>query len=143
MAQAAVLRAELRAAEAGLDLGGESGAPSLELEGVSILYVGGRPGDIARLRTLAARAGAALLHHDGGVEESVDRLAALASRAHLVLFPVDCISHSAVSVVKRLCRQAGTRYLPLRSTGAASLLAALSGADLAGLACREQRALTA
>jgi len=141
--QAAVrLRDELHALEAGLrfaDDGADAGS-DLCLDGLSVLYVGGRPGDIPRLRAIGERVGASLLHHDGGVEESSDRLAALASRADLVLFPVDCISHSAVLTVKRLCRRASKRYVPLRSSGATSFLAALCRPEVADLACRERQA---
>jgi hypothetical protein len=38
--------------------------------------------------------------------------------------------------VKQLCRHAGKRYMPLRSTGATSFLAALCRPDVAGLARR-------
>ncbi len=143
--EAARLRDELHALEAGLDLadGGASAGSSLRLDGVSVLYVGGRPGDISRLRAIGERVGASLLHHDGGVEESSDRLAALVGRADLVLFPVDCISHSAALTVKRLCRQASKRYVPLRSSGATSFLAALCRPDVADLACRERQSRVA
>ena len=47
------------------------------------------------------------------------------ARADLVLFPVDCVSHEAALAVKRLCRQFGRPFRPLRSTGTSSLLAAL------------------
>ena len=96
-----------------------------QLPGLSLLYVGGRNGQIARLRTLTERCAATLLHHDGGVEASSGLLSGLISRADAVLFPVDCVSHSAVGIVKTLCRQAGKPYLPLRSAGIAPFLAAL------------------
>jgi len=139
---AAPLRDELHALEVGLRLAddGADASSDLCLDGLSVLYVGGRPGDIPRLRAIGERVGASLLHHDGGVEESSDRLAALASRADLVLFPVDCISHSAVLTVKRLCRRASKRYVPLRSSGATSFLAALCRPEVADLACRERQA---
>ncbi len=140
--QAARLRAELEALEAGLELsdGDASATADPRLDGLVVLYVGGRPGDVPKLRTIGERIGAALLYHDGGIEESTDRLAALASRADLVLFPVDCISHSAMLLIKRLCRQVGKRYVPLRSCGATSFLAALCRQDVAGQASRERQA---
>jgi len=42
-----------------------------------------------------------------------------------VLFPIDCVSHDAVAMIKRLCRQTGKRYAPLRTASLACLLAAL------------------
>jgi hypothetical protein len=50
------------------------------------------------------------------------------------VFPVDCISHHAAHVVKQQCRQAGKRFIPLRSASATSLLAALRRPEVAGLA---------
>ncbi len=95
------------------------------MDGLSLLYVGGRPNQIAHLRSLSEDRGAALLHHDGGIEHHPDLLAGLTSRADVVLFPVDCVSHDAALMVKRLCRQADKRFIPLRSAGATSFLAAL------------------
>lgn len=88
-----------------------------------VLYVGGRSGQTAMLREAAARAGAELLHHDA--EQGSGLLPGLVGRAALVVFPVDGISHDAALMVKRLCRQSGRPYQPLRSTGATSLIAAL------------------
>ena len=103
---------------------GATEGPAL-LHGLSLLYVGGRASQIARLRALTENSTATLLHHDGGVEASGGLLPGLISRADAVLFPVDCVSHSAVGIVKNLCRQAGKPYVPLRSAGIASFLAAL------------------
>lgn len=95
----------------------------------SLLYVGGRPGELQRLRAFADRSAIMLLHHDGGIEDRAGLLAGLISRADVACFPVDCISHDAAASVKRLCRQAGKPYLPLRSVGIGSLLAGLNRLD--------------
>ena len=129
LAREAALSAELDAADAALrneqaGIAEASAAP--RLDGVSLLYVGGRPHQVVHLRALAERLGAAFHHHDGGVEEQSGLLAGLAHRADLVLFPADCVSHEAALAVKRLCRQAGKPYVPLRSAGQGSFLAALS-----------------
>src|SRR5262249_11976000 len=100
-------RAGLAAGEARHPPAGHAAA--WRMDGLSLLYVGGRPGQVAHLRTLSERRGAALLHHDGGVEHHPDLLAGLTSRADIVLFPVDCVSHDAALMVKRLCRQAARR----------------------------------
>jgi hypothetical protein len=68
------------------------------------------------------------------VENHLSLLAGLASRSSLVLFPVDCISHDAANIVKSLCRQAGKRYIPLRSASVTSLLTALQAPEVTGLA---------
>jgi len=141
--EAARLRDELDALEAGLHVNGEDAAAAdIRLDGISVLYVGGRPSEIARLRALSERRGASLLHHDGGIEESTDALAGLVNRADLALFPVDCISHAAALMVKRLCRHSGKRYVPLRSSGATSFLAAISRTDVRELACRKTSVTT-
>jgi hypothetical protein len=57
----------------------------------TLLYVDGRPAQIGQLRNVAERAGAVLLHHDGGIEDRGGLLPGLISRADAVLFPVDCI----------------------------------------------------
>jgi hypothetical protein len=123
------LQAELDVIEASLTAVGDTEAPaaaSTELSGLTLLYVGGRLGLIEHLRAAAERQGATLLHHDGGIEERGGLLPGLVSRADAVLFPVDCISHAAMSLTKRLCRQAGKPFLPLRSGGLAPFCAALN-----------------
>ena len=63
--------------------------------------------------------------HDGGLEQGTGLLPRLVARADRVAFSVDCISHLAVGAIKRLCRQAGKPYAPLRTASLARLLAAL------------------
>ena len=120
----AVLRRELDAVEASLAIPLADAGPRRPLD-LNVLYVGGRPAQIGHLRDLAERAGAAFLYHDGGIEEREGLLPGLVSRADAVLFPVDCISHAAMLAVKRLCRQSGKRFVPLRSAGLAPFYAAL------------------
>ncbi len=119
------LRQELEAIEASLlppPSGTDSDTAPVDLV---VLYVGGRPNQVAHLRAAAERLGATLLHHDGGIEAHQALLPGLVSRSDWVVFPVDCISHDAANAVKTLCRQAGKRFVPLRSSGTASLLAEL------------------
>ena len=91
-----------------------------------ILYVGGRPGCTEQIRAALEGAGGALLCHDGGRHDHPSLLPGLISRADRVAFPVDCVSHDAALAVKRLCRQLGKPWLPLRSTGLGSFMAALA-----------------
>jgi hypothetical protein len=122
-AETAALRAELTSVEA--DLQPATEAVPWRIDGMTLLYVGGRPHQVAQLRAVSAGKGAELLHHDGGIEHHPDLLPGLTSRADIVLFPVDCVSHDAALMVKRLCRQTDKRYIPLRSAGTTSFLAAL------------------
>jgi hypothetical protein len=96
-----------------------------EVVGRTVLYVGGRANQVPQLKALVERAGGRFLHHDGGIEHNATLLPGLVSRADRVFFPVDCISHDAVTTIKRLCRQAGKGYEPLRTASLACLLAAL------------------
>ncbi len=125
---------ELDAVEASLLLNGSPEThPAVRLIGLRLLYVGGRPNQVTPMRAAVERLGATFLHHDGGVENHANLLPGLASRSDLVLFPVDCISHDAANMVKALCRQAGKRFIPLRSASITSLLTALQAPEIAGL----------
>jgi hypothetical protein len=123
------LRQELEQVEAsladvpGIDDGRQRPTHLLNL---TLLYVGGRQAQIGHLRAFTERSGALFLHHDGGIEERSGLLQGLISRADAVLFPVDCISHAAMSLVKRTCRQSGKPFLPLRGAGLAPFCAALN-----------------
>ncbi len=127
-AREAALREELDALEASITapasvsdaIDSRSG-----LDGVAFLYVGGRPHQHTHLRELSNRAGADIFFHDGGIEERHGLLAGLVNRADIVMFPVDCVSHEAVAAIKRLCRHAAKPFMPLRSSGISSFLAAL------------------
>jgi Uncharacterized protein conserved in bacteria (DUF2325) len=128
------LRREVDAIETTLATAGEIDSDAdLKTVGVlnaTLLYVGGRPAQIAHLRALAERRGAIFLHHDGGIEERGSLLPGLVGRADAVLFPVDCVSHAAVLLVKRLCQQGGKPFVPLRSAGVAPFFAALQDPGL-------------
>jgi hypothetical protein len=129
------LRRELEAVEASLAFsathdeaaspGGSEVSPA-PLAGLSVLYVGGRPDKLGHLRAVGEQFGARFLHHDGGIDDRSGLLAGVVSRADVVMFPVDCVSHEAVAMVKRLCRQMSKPYFPLRSTGMSSFVAALT-----------------
>jgi hypothetical protein len=119
------LREELEALEADLAVSETDEPEAASLDGLAVLYVGGRANQVATLRATAERYGATVLHHDGGIEDRGGRLAGLVSRADIVMFPVNCVSHDAALMVKRLCRQSEKRFVPLRSSGVASFLVAL------------------
>ena len=99
---------------------------ALDLHGLAVLYVGGRAHQAPQLKSLLERTNGRFLHHDGGLEHSAALLPGLVSRADLAVFPVDCVSHDAVASLKRLCRQLGKRYLPLRTSSLACLLSGLA-----------------
>jgi Uncharacterized protein conserved in bacteria (DUF2325) len=97
-----------------------------ELDGAQVLYVGGRAHQVPQLKAVVERAGGALLYHDGGIEHSMTLLPGLVSRADFALFPVDCISHDAMGVLKRQCRQSAKQFIPLRTSSLTSLLSGLA-----------------
>jgi hypothetical protein len=103
------------------------GEAALDLSTRTILYVGGRPNQIPQLKALVERTGARFLHHDGGIEHNSSLLPGLISRADVLLFPIDCISHDAVATLKRLCRQLEKPYLPLRAASLATLASSFAG----------------
>ncbi|WP_161973760.1 DUF2325 domain-containing protein [Hwanghaeella grinnelliae] len=110
------------------DQGGfTAGDCRFDLHGRCILYVGGRLANVHRLRELVAQWNGELLHHDGGMEQSLDELPSCVFRADAVVFPTDCISHSAALKAKRLCRQSMKPYVPLRGSGVSSFVAGLQG----------------
>jgi hypothetical protein len=129
-AREAGLRHELDAIEASLGDAPDDNDPTPRLD-LTVLYIGGQQARIGHLRELAERAGAVFLYHDGGIEDRRGMLPGLVSRADAVLFPVDCISHAAMLQVKRLCYQAGKKFLPLRSAGLAPFCAVLKDPALA------------
>ncbi|HEY0832874.1 MAG TPA: DUF2325 domain-containing protein, partial [Azospirillum sp.] len=96
-----------------------------DLGGQAILYVGGRPGLVPRLRETVQTLNGDLLHHDGGVEQAAHCLEGLVERADLVVCPVDCVSHDACLRVKGLCRRMRKPFIPLRSSGATTFLRTL------------------
>jgi hypothetical protein len=100
--------------------------PALMLDGMALLYVGGRTHQVPQLKAVVERAGGVSLYHDGGIEHAPTLLPGLVSRAACLAFPIDCVSHDAVATVKRLCRQTNKPFLPLRTSSVASLLSGLA-----------------
>jgi len=96
-----------------------------------VLYVGGRSGLKGQYRLLGERFGCQVLHHDGGVEQSPHHLQQLLTKADAVVCPVDCVSHDACAMVKRMCRGSMKPVLFARSSGLSSLASSLAALDKA------------
>lgn len=88
--------------------------------GKRILCVGGRTNLIAHYRALVERHGGEFLHHDGGLEESLDAMTRAMSTVDAVLCPIDCVSHAATLKVKRACKHLAKEFIVLRSSGLSS-----------------------
>ncbi len=125
-----MLQADLDLIDGRLTDGSPGDAPQLpDLGGRTVLFVGGRPASLPNLQNLARQINVTFLHHDGGIEDSDAILARLIARADAVLFPVDCVSHRAVSIVKRDCDRGGKQFVALRNASASAFLAGLIRLD--------------
>jgi hypothetical protein len=124
------LRAELDFIETqiGSTLPGVPASPAvvLDLAGSTVLYVGGRSSQIPQLRTLVERGGGQFIHHDGGIEHAAALLPGLVGRADIAVFPVDCVSHNAMTSAKRACQQLNKPFVALRTSSLACLLSSLA-----------------
>lgn len=95
------------------------------LEGLRVLYVGGRTSLVPHYRAIVERQGGSFLHHDGGLEQSCAQLESLISGSEIVICPLDAISHSSWIRVKRACRHHTGAFLPVRTSSVASLVSAI------------------
>jgi hypothetical protein len=101
----------------------------VDLGGRRILCVGGR-GSLARhYRDLVERCNGELIRHDGGLEESRQRLESLLASADAVVCPADAVSHDAYLRTKRFCKRAEKPCVLLERSGIGAFARAL--ADLA------------
>jgi len=125
------LRQELSLVEAQINgwFGEEQSGLAPELGGAQVLYVGGRAHQVPQLKAVVERAGGKFLYHDGGIEHSMTLLPGLISRADCAVFPIDCVSHDAMGILKRQCRQSAKPFIPLRTSSLASLLSGLAMLD--------------
>jgi hypothetical protein len=126
------LQREVVALEAELKIE-EADEPSLGVEhnlhGLTVLYVGGRPGLIDQLKAIVTKKGGTVLSHDGGIEEKLTALPGLIGRADTIFFPVDCVSHSAVGQIKKCCRDGNKPFIPLRTASVASFIFAIGNQE--------------
>lgn len=90
-----------------------------------VLCVGGRNGSIANYRDIIERVGGRFAHHDGGLEDSPNVLAASLVAADLVICQTGCISHNAYWKVKDFCKRTGKRCVFVENPSASSLVRSL------------------
>lgn len=95
------------------------------LRGQCIAYIGGRPRTVSRMRDLVERCRGSFVHHDGGAEQSAEALDGVLGRADVVMFPVDCVSHTAVEKLKTTCSRMNKTFLPLPSASFSSFASEL------------------
>ncbi len=92
------------------------------LQGMRIVYVGGRPGSNAVITSIVESAGGQLTVHDGGIEDRKGLLPTALPHADVVVFPVDCIDHDSMNMLKRVCDRHQVPYYPLRTASVASFV---------------------
>jgi len=91
------------------------------LDGKCVLCVGGRTGAIDAYRQLIETRGGRFMHHDGGLEENLQRIDAALAAADLVICQAGCISHNAYWRVKEQCKRSGKRCIYMKTTGVTGL----------------------
>ena len=72
--------------------------------------------------SLVESAGGDFVVHDGGIEDRKGMFAAALPRADIVVFPVDCIDHDSMNLLKRVCERHQVDYHPLRTASVASFV---------------------
>jgi hypothetical protein len=90
------------------------------LSGKRVLCVGGRASLVQYYRAVVERRGGEFLHHDGGLEDSMDAVTRALSTVDAVVCPVDCVSHAACLRVKKACKHLAKQFIVLRSSGLSS-----------------------
>jgi Uncharacterized protein conserved in bacteria (DUF2325) len=75
--------------------------------GKRILCVGGLTASQTLYRRVVEKAGGQCQFHDGGLEDSTQRLPFLIESADVVICQTGCVNHEAYQHVKRLCKRTG------------------------------------
>lgn len=124
--EVARLRDQLRDAEVLVEAQGRTTAaldeeiPERDLSGKRVLCVGGRSGSLSSYRDVVERCGGQFLHHDGGLEESAQRIDSVVAAADIVICQAGCISHNAYWRVKEHCKRTGKRCVFVKTAGVSS-----------------------
>ncbi|WP_175874412.1 DUF2325 domain-containing protein [Burkholderia sp. BCC0397] len=134
MAMVKTLRAEASALEQAVqastdDPAGHAANSLSMLRGMRVVYVGGRPGSNRAIRRIVETAGGEVTLHDGGIEDRKGLLAAALPGAQMVVFPVDCIDHDSMNLLKRICERHHVAYYPLRTASVASFVELIGRLD--------------
>ena len=87
--------------------------------------MGGRSSLASHYRSLVNRFNGEFVHHDGGLEDSRQRLESLLAAADVVICPANYVSHDAYLRAKRFCKRNDKALVLLKSAGVASFARAL------------------
>lgn len=105
---------------------GRTCPPGLALEGRCVLCVGGRSGLVDGYRKLVEQQGGRFMHHDGGQEESLQRIDTAIANADAVVCQTGCISHAAYWRLKEACKKQGKSCVFVPSPGVGSFARSLT-----------------
>ncbi len=95
---------------------------TLSLKGKRVLFVGGLDRMEDRYRQVIESLGGVFDYHDGySAGNGGGLLEDKVKGADIVLFPVNCVSHYASTIAKKLCKKEDKPFIPLPSTGLTSL----------------------
>jgi Uncharacterized protein conserved in bacteria (DUF2325) len=126
LATLTAVQAECAALEQAMTVSSDSTASQQtslsKLSGKRVVYVGGRPGSNAVLRQIVESAGGDFVVHDGGIEDRKGAFAAALPKADIVVFPVDCVDHDSMNLLKRVCDRHQVDYHPVRTASVASFV---------------------
>ena len=81
------------------------------ITGQRVLCVGGMPGAQTRYRAIVEGGGGRFAFHDGGLEDSVQRLEQQLCAADVVVCQAGCLNHEAYRRIKGHCKQQGKTCL--------------------------------
>ena len=96
-----------------------------DLCGRCILYVGGRTRQCGRFKQIVQKRNGKFIHHDGGLEDTNNRLDAILAKADAIMCPLDCVSHNAINKAKKYCKNRGKPLIFLEKSSLAAFEAGL------------------
>lgn len=103
-------------------------SPSLPLQalhGKTVALIGAMDKMASHYEHVIQELGGGCLRHDGDMRQGQKGLVDVIKRADIILCPVDCNSHGAVTCTKKVCRTLQKTCYFLRSSGVSHLRARL------------------
>jgi hypothetical protein len=104
------------------------GADPCPLDAMHVAVIGGLDRLEPHYRRVVEAMGGQFLFHNGDCQGGCHRLRTAVCQADLVIFITRVNSHSALKVVKGLCKKTGRQFMALRETSPTALEAVLLGA---------------
>lgn len=100
----------------------DTAAAPISLDDRCVLCVGGLTGARNHYRAEIETRSGRFIHHDGGREDNLHRLAPMLAAADVVICASGNISHNAYHLVKSTCKKLGKPCVLVKGTGIASFL---------------------